>query len=262
MFTKQSDQKILSWISSDDMDGLGAYLLSGTIHGKPGVPVAELGRIEKIIKKNLPEKKQYVLAKRLLKRPEYTARNIGTHLIVSGWPENKDVELYVKQAADDDDWIVREYAAGAFATLLEKDFARFSKAYTKWVKTESVNVKRAIALAVKYESKSAEVKKWKTYLTIIDPLMNEEAEYIRKNLGPFAIGDGLLSRFPNEVFAACKKWIKSDNENVRWNTAMIFTAAAARKFPKEGKEFLQRLEKDENQFVAKAAKKAQKNLGK
>jgi HEAT repeat protein len=260
MFTKQNEDKILSWIETENMDQLGKYLLSGTIHGKPGVPVAELGRIEKLAKKILSQEEQYQFAKRLLKRSEYTARNIGTHLVASGWPNHKDVEIYIKKAADDDDWIVREYAAGTFATLLEKDFSHFSKLYLKWLKTESVNVKRAVALAVKYESKSAESKKWKTYFNLIDPLMAEEAEYIRKNLGPFAIGDGLLSRYPDQIFASCKKWIKSDNENVRWNTAMIFTAAAARKFAKEGKVILQTLEKDANPFVSRAAKKATKNL--
>jgi hypothetical protein len=261
MFKRQNEEKILAWIQNDDLVELSSYLLSGTVHGKPGVPVAELGRIEKIIKKNIPDLKRYTLAKKLLQRPEYTARNIGTQLIVGGWPANGDVELYAKKAANDPEWIVREYAAGAFAALLEKDFAHFSKTYLKWVKSESINVKRAIALAVKYESKSAKPKRCKTYLAIIDPLMSEEAEYIRKNLGPFTIGDGLLPRFPNEVLASCKRWMKSENENVRWNTAMIFTAAAARKFSKEGKEVLLRLEKDESQFVARAAKKAQKNLG-
>lgn len=262
MFTKQSEDKIISWIKNEEMQHLGKYLLSGTIHGKPGVPVAELGRIEKIAKKNLSKTEQYELAKKLLKRSEYTARNIGTHLIASGWPENKDVEVFIKKAADDADWIVREYAAGTFATLLEKDFSHFSKLYLKWLKTESINVKRAIALAVKYESKSADSKKWKTYFDLINPLMEEDAEYIRKNLGPFAIGDGLLSRYPDQILSSCKKWIKSKNEHVRWNTAMIFTAAAARKFAKEGKPILRSLEKDDSTFVSRAAKKALKNLEK
>jgi len=256
MFTKQSEDKIISWIKKEELDQFGKYLLSGTIHGKPGVPVAELGRIEEVLKKNFDPADQYQLAKQLLKRSEYTARNIGTHLIVSGWPKNKDVETHIKKAANDDDWIVREYAAGTFATLLEKDFPHFSKLYLKWVKTESVNVKRAIALAVKYDSKSGEAKKWKTYFDLIDPLMSEEAEYIRKNLGPFAIGDGLLSRYPDQILSACKKWAKSKNENVRWNVAMIFTAAASRKFAKDGKVILQGLLNDESSFVSRAAKKA------
>ncbi len=260
MFTKQNEEKIISWIKKSQLDEFGKYLLSGSIHGKPGVPVAELGRIEKIVKNNFTEDEQYLLAKKFLKRSEYTARNIGTHLIVSGWPDNKDVETYVKKAANDDDWIVREYAAGALASLLEKDFPHFSKLYLKWVKSESVNVKRAIALAVKYDSKNADPKKWKTYFNLIDPLMAEDAEYIRKNLGPFAIGDGLLSRYPDEIINSCKKWMKSSNENVRWNVAMIFTAASARRFTKDGKALLAALEKDESQFVSKAAKKALKNI--
>lgn len=262
MFTKQSDDKIISWIHNKKLDQFGQYLLSGTIHGKPGVPVAELGRIEKLLKKTFSEDDQYELGKKLLRRSEYTARNIGTHLIASGWPQQKAVEADMKMAANDEDWIVREYAAGTFATLLEKDFKHFSKIFLKWVKTESVNVKRAIALAVKYESKSAEPKKWKVYFDLIDPMMSEEAEYIRKNLGPFAIGDGLLSRYPDQVLAACKKWLNSENENVRWNTAMIFTAAAAKKFAKEGQVILKALENDSSTFVSRAAKKALKSLGK
>lgn len=262
MFAKQSEDKIVSWIKNDQVGEFGRYLLSGTIHGKPGVPVAELGRIEKIIKKNFADKEQYKLAKKLLKRSEYTARNIGAHLIVSGWPENRDIEVHIKKAANDDDWIVREYAAGTFASLLEKDFTHFSKLYLRWIKVESVNVKRAIVLAVKYESKGAEPKKWKTYFNLIDPLMAEEAEYIRKNLGPFAIGDGLLSRFPDQILGSCKKWIKSENENVRWNTAMIFTAASARKFAKDALGILLPLEKDTSTFVSRAAKKALKNFEK
>lgn len=262
MFAKQAEEKIMSWIKKDQLDELGKYLVSGTIHGKAGVPVAELGRVEKCIKKNLSDEDQYQLAKKLLKRAEYTARNIGTHLLVSGWPKHKDVEDFMRMAADDADWIVREYAAGTFASLLEKDFSHFSKLYLKWVKSESVNVKRAIALAVKYESKSAEKNKWKTYFNLIDPLMQEDAEYIRKNLGPFAIGDGLLKRYPSQILLSCKKWAKSKNENVRWNTAMIFTAAAAKKFTKDGKAVLSPLTKDTNAFVSRAAKRALKNLEK
>ncbi len=260
MFSKQSTDKILFWVRNNKLDEFGRYLVSGTIHGKPGVSVAELDRIEKFIQKSLTDQEQYQLGKKLLKRPEYTARNIGTHLIVAGWPANKDVETHMKKAANDEDWIVREYAAGAFASLLEKDFSHFSKVFLRWIKTESTFVKRAIALAVKYDSKTSDPKKWKTYLGLIHPLMSEEADYIRRNLGPFAIGDGLLSRYPDKVIHSCQKWVHSKNENVRWNTAMIFTAAAARKFPKEGRTLLKTLETDLNPFVSKAAKKALKNL--
>ncbi len=262
MFKKQNEQQILSWIENDNLQEFGNYLLSGTVHGKPGVPVAELGRIQKIIKMSLSSDEQYGLGKNLLKRGEYTARNIGIRLIASGWSNQKDIEPLMRKAANDEDWIVREYAAGAFANLFEKDFLHFSGVFRKWVKAETVNVKRAIALAVKYDSKSADLKKWKVYFDLIDPLMSEEAEYIRKSLGPFAIGDGLLSRFPKQVLDACKKWVFSNDENVRWNVAMIFTAAAARKYTKEGKMILNTLVNEESRFVSRAACKAMRMMEK
>lgn len=262
MFVKQSEEKIATWLKIPNLNEFCSYLLSGTIHGKPGVRVAELARLEKIIGKSFTAAEKYALATKFLKRPEYTARNIGTHLLIFGWPENAEVIKQLIKAADDQDWIVREYAAGAFATFLQRDFRHFSKLYLRWVKVESINVKRAIALAVKFDSKSADPKKWDIYFNIIDPLMSEEAEYIRKNLGPFAIGDGLLSRYPEQILASCKDWAKSKNENVRWNTAMIFTAAAARKFAKTGHSLLRPLLKDPSPFVSRAAKKALKNLEK
>ena len=260
MFVKQSEEFILSWLNKKDFEKFGRYLLSGSIHGKAGVPVAELGRIEKIIKKNYTDEQLYKFGKIFLARNEYTVRNIGAHLVVSGWPKFKDVETFAKMAANDDDWIVREYAAGTFAALLEKDFSYFSKVYLKWVKSESINVKRAIALAVKYDSKLSDPKKWKSYYSLINPLLSEDAEYIRKNLGPFTVGDGLLSRYPEQVLKACQKWKVSKDANVRWNTAMIFTAAAAKKFKKQGMFILKSLENDQDGSVAKAAAKGLKNL--
>lgn len=260
MFKKESEEKILEWIKAEKLDSFGKYLVSGSVHGKPGIPVGELVRIGKILRKNFSDHDLYSLGTKLLRRSEYTSRRVGVSLVKHGWPKNKDVQKLIKAAADDEDWQVRETAAGVFATLLEKDFAHFSKLYQKWVLTESINVKRAVALAVKYESRSEDPKKWKAYLSLIDPLMSEEAEYIRKNLGPFAIGDGLLARFPKETLTACKKWALSENENVKWNTAMIFTAAAAKKFANEGKRILEVLSEDQNPFVSKAAKKALKNI--
>jgi len=261
MFKKESKETILEWIKSPRLDQFGKYLVSSTVHGKPGIPLAELSNVHKILKENLTDEELYKLGKELLKRPEYTARRMGVSLITVGWPKHKEVERLVIETADDEDWQVRETAAGVFAVLLEKDFSHFSKVFQKVTVKGSVNVKRAIAVAVKYDSKSEDAKKWKTYLNLIDPLMSEEDEYIRKNLGPFAIGDGLLSRFPKQTIEASLRWAESSDENVKWNTAMIFTAAAAKKFPKEGKKILSGLVKDESSFVVKAAKKAMKNLG-
>lgn len=259
MFKKAAEAQIIQWIQNAQLDLFGKYLISSTVHGKPGIPLAEIVRIGKILQKNFSDPELFELGQRLLKRSEYTARRIGASLLAKGWPHKK-IDALLKLAADDEDWQVRETAAGVFADLLEKDFSYFSKLFEKWVRTESDNVKRAVALAVKYDSRSQDPEKWKTYFKLIDPLMSEEAEYIRKNLGPFAIGDGLLSRYSKQTLEASQKWARSKDEFVRWNTAMIFTAAAAKKFPKEGRRILSVLIEDKSPFVSKAAQKALKNL--
>jgi hypothetical protein len=259
MVKKAAEEEIIGWVRARDWVSFGNHLMSGVVHGKPGLPVGELNRIEKILAKNLGSAELYMTASALLKRREYSARCLGLDFIHLGWPKPA-VEKQIVAAAEDEDWIVRECAASAFARLLALDFPYFSKKFAAWTKSSSVNVKRAIALAVKYESKSADPAKWKTYLRLIDPLMSEEAEYIRKNLGPFAIGDGLLSRYPEKVLAECRRWSRGGDVNMRWNTAMIFTAAHARKFSKEGRAILKTLLADESPFVARAAKRAERNL--
>jgi hypothetical protein len=259
MFKKATDEQILKWVNEKELNHFGKYLVSSSVHGKPGIPLAEISRLHKIIKNNFDEPQLFSLGKRLISRSEYTARRMGYSLIVNGWP-NKEIESLLLDAANDEDWQVRETAAGVFSNLLSKDFKHFSKLFEKWIKAESENVKRAIIVAVKYNSQSDDDSRWQTYFKLLDPLMSEEAEYIRKNLGPFAIGDGLLSRFPKQTLMACEKWAKSQNENVKWNTAMIFTAAAARKHAKQGKQVLSILITDKNKFVSKAATKAMKNL--
>ncbi len=143
MFKKIPEEKVVDWIANDRLNEFGKYLVSGSVHGKPGIPLAELTRIEKIISKSLDPEEQYQLGKKLLQRSEYTARNLGVGLIENGWPKHKEIEKLIWAAADDDDWIVREFAAGTFSRLLQKDFSHFSKLYLKWVKIGTTNIKRA-----------------------------------------------------------------------------------------------------------------------
>lgn len=259
-FTPASAETLLMWAREPKLAKLSAYLVSGLVHGKPGLPVAELTRVEKVLTQAFSSEELFQLGQKLLARPEYAARNLGVGFIEAGWPAHPEVEDLIWTAAEDEDWIVREYAAGSFGRLLNKDFAHFSKLYLQWVKSDSVNVKRAIALAVKYDSKSQDLKRLKVYMKLIDTLMLEDAEYIRKNLGPFAIGDGLLCRFPEQTLKACLKWSKSKNENMRWNTAMIFTAAAARRHKKQGQEILRLLARDPSPRVQRAVTKAERDL--
>ncbi len=86
--------------------------------------------------------------------------------------------------------------------------------------------------------------------------------YLKKNLGPFALRGGFLSRFPEPTLALCRKAARTKHENTRWHVAMAFTTAAARKHAEAANEILDQLAKDDRPTIKRALAKAKKNLAK
>lgn len=262
MFVKAGEKDLLKWARQSSPEAFARYLVSGTVHGKPGLPTAEMSRVEKIIIKNFPPDELRDFGKKLLRRPEYTARSAAVSFLVHGWPADKDVPALLFQAADDEDWIVREVAAGGLGSLLRRDFKKASKIFLSRLRDATTNVKRALALAVKYDARGKHEERTEFYFRVIEALLPESDEYIRKNLGPFAVGDGLLSHFPDETLKRWTKWAKSKDPWTRWNAAMVFTAATARRHGKTARKVLEALADDPEKSVRTAAKKALKNIEK
>ena len=79
-------------------------------------------------------------------------------------------------------------------------------------------------------------------------------------VGGFTLGGGLLSRFPKQTLALLRKASRKRNENTRWNVAMAFTTAAARKHAAEAQGILDALDQDTRKRIVRAVAKARKNL--
>ncbi|WP_257349245.1 HEAT repeat domain-containing protein [Pseudalkalibacillus decolorationis] len=192
-----------------------------------------------------------------------TAKEISAHLLPGIYAKNPNrTTSLLKVIADDDNWEVREWAAGACGELLAKQFDEFYPILIKWVKSDSENVRRAVALAVMYASKALNVDYAARLIQVIEPLMRDFSVYVKKNLGPFAIGDGLMKRYPEQVLSWLKGCAAIDDEQVRWNVAMAFSTAASRSYATEGKAILSTLENDSRASVQRSVKKAQHNLEK
>ncbi|MCB9024755.1 MAG: hypothetical protein H6625_00425 [Bdellovibrionaceae bacterium] len=253
--------QIQSWIKNDRKASLAKYLMSGTHHGRPGCSSKIKGKVIELICAELDEESQFLWGKDLLHSKEYVAREIGCRLVSSGWKKHKkEVQNLMVLAAEDGDWEVREYAAGLFARVLALDFEKVSKIYLKWSKAGSPNLQRAIAVGVKYRAIDGNEDEAKTILDILKNMMPETDEYLRKNLGPFAIGDAVLPRFPKPTIKMLKKLAKDKDVGVRWNVAMSFSSAASRKFKKEGLPIVQSIAFEDSKLVARAVKKALRNL--
>ncbi|WP_261132435.1 DNA alkylation repair protein [Bacillus sp. Marseille-Q3570] len=192
-----------------------------------------------------------------------SAKEVSAHLIpvvYESYPEECSKLLH--EIADDRNWEVREWAAGGCGEILAERFEKFYPVMEAWKEDDSENVRRAAVLTVMYASKSLDGSYATKLLKIIEPLMKDESEYVKKNLGAFAIGDGLLKRYPEHVLSWLESLVGSDDETVCWNIAMVFSAAAARSYYEEGVKLLSELENDERKMIQRAVDKAWRNLDK
>jgi hypothetical protein len=97
-------------------------------------------------------------------------------------------------------------------------------------------------------------------LALADVLVQDAAEEVKRNAGPFAVGGALLGRYPEETLARVRAWASAEDLMPRWNAAMVFVAANARKHVEPGLEVLSALAMDGRRPVWMAVGSALKNL--
>ena len=171
-----------------------------------------------------------------------------------------DIERAVHRLARDDDWEVRETAASLLGDALERAFGEYVVPAQKWVATGDARLRRAVVVAAKYAARSRHPERAETILDLIEPALSEHDEYVRRNLGPFAIGDGLVRSFPDVTFARLERWAREPDENVRWNVASVFTSASGAKVAERGFGILAFLSTDTRPFVQRAVQAAVRNI--
>jgi HEAT repeat protein len=164
--------------------------------------------------------------------------------------------------ADHENWEVREYAADALASILEGHFED-AEAYLNELRTSgSENGRRAIVVALKYLGKARQLERGDAIVRLLSEFMDDSSAYVQKNLGPFAIGDGLIEYYPKAVVAMLKKKSRSQSHIARWNVAAVFTAAVGTNFFDALHAELLRLLHDPDTRVRNTAMKAVKTVAK
>lgn len=171
------------------------------------------------------------------------------------------VVAVLERGADDDNWEVRETAGGVLARLIVEASGPYTTLARSWSKSPSPNLRRAVVLALKYAVR-AERSRAEEFLDILDPLACDGDEYVRKNLGPFALGDTFLRVAPELTLKRLERWARSKDEWARWNAASAFTAAGARRYVAEGLPLLRIAAGDRRPMVSRAVVRALENLAK
>ena len=200
---------------------------------------------------------------RLADRPEPAARAIGAGLFRHYWLSQPDeVRARLLQLADDGDWWVREAAHSTMGSFLVDQFDDFYPVLQAWTRHPSANVRRGVAIAARKAANERKEEWTERLLDLVEPLLTDREEYVRKNLGPYAIGDGLLRCCPQPTLARLRRWAGDPREEVRWNVAMAFRSFGGDRHLQEALEILSDLSADERRFVWRAAASALHYLGK
>lgn len=234
------------------LEAIERQVTSELHHGTPGLNARAKAQLAQDL---MPQAPYWV--PRLKASREAGCREIAAKLVAPLWMAEDVWTPTVLALADDADWEVREWAVDPFCHALRSGaFERIESLSRE----SSEGVKRAIAVAVKSVAHDRIPELADKLLHVIDPFMREEGEYLRKNLGPFCVGDGLLAVYPEETLKALKGWGHDLFWASRWNTAMAFTTAKSRSYADRGQAILTRLQQDPDRRVVRAAQKATRNL--
>jgi len=216
----------------------------------------------RLVKKNLNEEEKFEWTKQLALRRETRSLACLMLTLDNSYPRHEEeVKRLLLNLGNDAYWGTRETAAYAFASVLLGNFDKVYSQFQEWVRHDSENIRRAVILATKYVAKARKPEYGKPLLRLIEPLLSDRNVYVRKNLGPFAIGDGILRAYPKLTMQFVEKWSKSQDEQILWNVAMVFSSAEGAKHCDEALPILKRLAADERRYVWRAVASALRILG-
>ncbi len=208
------------------------------------------------------EKMFFEAGKKILRLKSNNAKEIGIHVLHRAYSYNKKkVEGFLYKITDDDNWEVREYAAGALAETLKLN-PGFYSTLRKWTKDRSENIRRGVVLAAVGLRDRKDPVTLKKAFSLLEPLLYDSSMYVRKNLGPFILGSYFGNAFPEEMFMLIGKMIRVKNVYVRWNAAMAFNNSFGNRYPKEAVKFLRLLINDESPVVKRAVRSTLNHLSK
>lgn len=159
--------------------------------------------------------------------------------------------------SESESWGMREDATWAIRDLFDFNFNIVYPKMYEIAKFGSDYAARGIAVGLARHCRNKKSEEATPVLEIMSIIAHRRDPYVRKNLGKFAIGDYLLSYYPEETLNYIfKKWIDNDSEYVRWNAAMSFSTSVASKFYDEACRALDLLAADPNRMVWRASASA------
>jgi hypothetical protein len=250
---------VLAALARDDPNGVVVALDGQLHHGRPGSPAALRQQVGERLATALTEQSGRVnrWIDALAASPSPTGRQVACLLLASRYQEDPAGVLQMAETlAEDPHWEVREAAGGLLGTLLDRDFDHVRGRLDVLRHNKSENLRRAVVLAVKYAARRDKPERVPELLSLLEPLLRAQEAYVRRNLGPYTIGDALLRVDPKETLRTLREWSRDRDPMVRWNVAMAFSSAIGSFHWPAAKATLERLARGPEPLVRNAVAKA------
>jgi hypothetical protein len=250
---------VLAALARDDPSGVVAALDGQLHHGRPGSPASLRQQVGERLATSLADQSGRAMRwiDSLATSPSPTGRQVACLLLASHYPQDAAAVLRTAELlAEDPHWEVREAAGGLLGSLLDRDFDRIRGRLEILRNSRSENLRRSVVLAVKYAARRDRPERVPQLLGLLQPLLREREAYVRRNLGPYTIGDALLRVDPKETLRSLREWSRDRDEMVRWNVAMAFSSAIGSFHWPAAKSILERLAKGPEPLVRSAVAKA------
>lgn len=177
-------------------------------------------------------------------------RRYASRICIELWKNDENrTEQILTTLADDENWLVRENAHAVWSELLKKHFQQVYPILQTWSVHSSANLRRCVAIAARSAGNLRKEEWMEPLIQLLEPLLSDKTYYVRKNLGSYAIGDGLLRCYPNFTIKHLQRWAHKNDEGTRWNVAKAFASYGGNKNWREGVKILTMLAKDERRYV-------------
>ena len=189
-------------------------------------------------------------------------RRYASEILLELWEKDTDrAEQILTTLADDEHWIVREDVHHVWGELLKNHFQQVYPILQTFSVHSSANLRRCVAISAR-NAGNLRKREWAEPLVhLLEPLLSDKTAYVRKNLGPYAIGDGLLRCYPDFTVKHLRRWANRRDEGTLWNVAMAFASYGGNKNWQEGMKILTKLATDKRRYVWRSVASALLYLG-
>ncbi len=232
-------------IAQDDVDKF-SKLASPLKWGKPSWSASQL--LLQVLDNEV--ERLWLWAVNLSNHKDPHTRKYASRILLKLWEKDKNrAERLLTTLANDEHWLVREETHEIWGELLKKNFQQVFPILQTWSTHSSANLRRCVAIAARSAGNLRKVEWTEPLIHLLEPLLSDKTAYVRKNLGPYAIGDGLLRCYPNLTLKHLRRWAHRRDEGTLWNVAMAFASYGGNKNWREGMKILTKLATDKRLYV-------------